>query len=355
MGPTGPQGRPGSIGPTGPQGVQGLQGVPGNIGPTGATGATGPTGTTGPTGVTGTTGATGPTGVTGATGPTGSTGATGPTGATGVAGADGTSVNILGSYDTYQELVAEHPQGAVNESYLVDGNLYVWSANSGSWVDVGNIKGPTGATGPQGEQGIQGIQGLQGPQGQIGPQGPQGVKGDTGDQGPQGEPGPSQIKTAYLVTFNNGTSAEGVPVGSNVRLPIDRAELNIQNLVTLDSTNELIKFNEIGYYKVTVIISARSLAVNTDFDETKDFLSIGLRLVGTDNIYVGASKWVYDEDYTQVVAQGIISVENVANEYELVNLGPQTMYLNTPDITDIQSTSYFTNSLVNIIVEFLGQ
>ncbi len=361
MGPTGPQGRPGIIGPTGPQGVQGIQGVPGRIGPTGATGPTGVTGATGVTGVigatgpTGATGVTGPTGATGATGPTGATGATGPVGPQGADGEDGSSVNILGSYDTYQALIAEHPQGAVNDAYLVDGDLYVWSANSGTWVDVGNIKGPTGATGPQGEQGIQGIQGLQGPQGAVGPQGPQGVKGDTGDQGPQGLPGPDLIKTAYLVTFNNGTSVDGVPVTSNDRLPIDRAELNTQNLVTLNSNDELIKFNQIGYYKVTVIISARSQPIDTDFDKTKDFLSIGFRLVGTDNIYIGASKWVYSEGYTQLVAQGIVSVESTANEYELVNLGPQTMYLNTPDITDVQSSSYFTNSLVNIVIEFLGK
>lgn len=358
MGPTGPQGRPGIIGPTGPQGVQGIQGVPGRIGPTGATGSTGvtgATGVTGPTGSTGATGVTGPTGATGVTGPTGATGATGPVGPQGADGEDGSSVNILGSYDTYQALIAEHPQGAVNDAYLVDGDLYVWSANSGTWVDVGNIKGPTGATGPQGEQGIQGIQGLQGPQGAVGPQGPQGVKGDTGDQGPQGLPGPDLIKTAYLVTFNNGTSADGVPVTSNDRLPIDRAELNTQNLVTLNSNDELIKFNQIGYYKVTVIISARSQPIDTDFDKTKDFLSIGFRLVGTDNIYIGASKWVYSEGYTQLVAQGIVSVESTANEYELVNLGPQTMYLNTPDINDVQSSSYFTNSLVNIVIEFLGK
>lgn len=322
---TGPQGCPG---PTGPQGVQGIQGIPG------------PTGVTGPTG---------------ATGATGATGVTGPTGPTGAAGIDGRSVNILGSYNTYTDLINEHPVGNINDSYLVGKDLYVWSANSKAWVDVGTIKGPKGDTGPQGEQGIQGVQGLPGVQGAIGPQGPQGVKGATGAQGPQGEPGPDEIKTAYLVTFNNGTTFEGIPVNSGERLPIDRAELNSKNIVTLDTGEELIKFNKIGYYKVTFIISARVLPANTDFDENKDFVTIGLRLVGTDNIYIGGSKWVYNEEYAQLVGQGIVAIDDISNEYELVNLSAQTIYLNTPDIKNIASISYFTNPIVNIIIEFLGK
>lgn len=57
------------------------------------------------------------------------------------------------------------------------------------------------------------------------------------------------MRSAYLVTFETGTSAEGIPVPEAARLPIDRSELDIGNLVTLDSNEETIKFNEIGYYK----------------------------------------------------------------------------------------------------------
>lgn len=153
-------------------------------------------------------------------------------------GSDGTSVNILGSYNSYSELKQAHPTGNVGDAYIVQGNMYVWSKEENDWIDVGDIQGPqgeagkdgsngksayqiwldngnvgteeeylaslkgekgdTGEQGPQGEQGPkgdtgatgekgeQGIQGEQGPQGEQGIQGP---KGDTGEQGIQGEKG----------------------------------------------------------------------------------------------------------------------------------------------------------------------
>ena len=55
------------------------------------------------------------------------------------------------------------------------------------------------------------------------------------------------------------------------------------------------------------------------------------------------------------MAQGIIAVENIANAYELVNLGNQTIRLNTPNLGDIQSGSYFTNSILTMVIEYLGR
>ena len=135
----------------------------------------------------------------------------GAKGEQGQKGEDGTSVTILGHYDTEAELIAEHPTGSPGDAYLVSGDLYVWNGNA--WEDVGSIQGPQGEQGiqgpkgdkgdkgntgdqgprgPQGEQGIQGIQGetgAQGPQGEQGLQGEQGPKGDTGEQGPKGDKG----------------------------------------------------------------------------------------------------------------------------------------------------------------------
>ena len=397
QGVQGIQGVPGPIGPTGPQGVQGIQGVKGatgptgSTGPTGTTGATGPVGVTGPTGATGATGvtgvtgvtgpigpqgiqgaqgiqgpqgvigATGPTGATGSTGATGATGPTGPTGATGESetiaigstitappgsaaavnhrkvgnqhilefviprGTDGTSVDILGTYSTYQDLVTEQPVGNMGDAYLVGTHLYVWSDKDNAWVDAGEIKGPKGDTGEKGEQ------------------------------GEQGDPGPNLIRSAYLVTYNDGTSAEGVPVPASARLPIDRTELSIDNIVTLDSNDETIKFNLIGHYKVTFVISGYSQKTDTDFRPDSDFMSIGFREIGTDNIYIGASKWNYNEIATQVTAQGILAVADASKLYELVNLGKETLYLASPDLKNISSDSYFTNSIVTIIIEYLGR
>ena len=121
------------------------------------TSAAGPTGATGPTGAPGTNGETGPTGA------SGTAGATGPTGATGT---PGTSVTILGEYADLAALQAAHPTGSPGDSYLVDsGDLYVWSANTSQWVDVGNIEGPTGPTGTAGA---------------TGPTGPAGAASDAG-------------------------------------------------------------------------------------------------------------------------------------------------------------------------------
>lgn len=69
-------------------------------------------------------------------------------GAQGDAGKDGTSVNILGSYETVEDLKLEHPTGNIGDAYLIAGDLYVWSENSNEWANVGTIQGP------KGEQGI---------------------------------------------------------------------------------------------------------------------------------------------------------------------------------------------------------
>lgn len=68
-------------------------------------------------------------------------------------GKDGTSVNILGSYDSLEELKQAHPTGNVGDAYIVQGNMYVWSAEDNTWVDVGNIQGPAGTNGKDGENG----------------------------------------------------------------------------------------------------------------------------------------------------------------------------------------------------------
>ena len=167
------------------------------------------TGTVGPIGPTGQTGPTGPTGATGGQGPKGDTGATGAVGPTGPKGQDGTGVSILGSYASEELLKQNHPTGNPGDAYLVNGNLYVWSATENDWDNVGTIQGPqgeqgsTGATGPTGapgKDGANGAVGATGPTGAtgaVGPTGPtgkdgtNGADGATGPTGPQGEQGPT--------------------------------------------------------------------------------------------------------------------------------------------------------------------
>lgn len=81
----------------------------------------------------------------------------------GTFGKDGTSVTILGSYNTLAELQAAHPTGSLGDAYMVSGDLYVW--NGSAWENVGQIQGPAGPQGPQGETGATGATGPQGAQG----------------------------------------------------------------------------------------------------------------------------------------------------------------------------------------------
>ena len=69
-------------------------------------------------------------------------------GTNGTNGQDGTSVTILGSYNTLAELEAAHPTGNVGDGYMVAGDLYVW--NGTAWQDVGQIQGPQGPAGQDG-------------------------------------------------------------------------------------------------------------------------------------------------------------------------------------------------------------
>jgi hypothetical protein len=171
----------GPQGPVGPQGIQGVQGEQGVQGPQGIQGVTGQNGT------------------------------------------DGTGVTILGSYANYAALVLAHPTGSIGDSYITDdtGHLWVWSATSSSWVDVGQIVGPQGPVGPQG---------IQGPQGEQGIQGPQGIQGIQGIQGPSGslfaQTGNSTIISGTTVesTLINGgvgtlsVPANGFQIGDSFRL-----------------------------------------------------------------------------------------------------------------------------------------
>jgi hypothetical protein len=141
----------------------------------------------------------------------GPAGPPGPQGVQGIDGADGVGVDILGSYNSFADLTSAHPTGNVGDAYLVNGNLYVWSVNSGRWENVGNIQGP---------QGVQGVQGVKGDPGPIGPQGIQGVIGDLGPAGPVGPlgpigpPGPQSltiIPFASRTASRTGTNTAGNP------------------------------------------------------------------------------------------------------------------------------------------------
>ena len=151
-------------------------------------------------------------GDTGATGSKGDKGDTGPAGAKGDTGATGTGITIKGSYDTYEELVHDHPTGNVGDCYLVNGSLYVWNTNA--WENVGSIKGEKGDTGSQGVKGDTGATGPQGVKGDTGATGATGATGSKGDKGDKGD---------------TGATGRGSDEEAGWKLPVDK----IQTTTTL--------------------------------------------------------------------------------------------------------------------------
>ena len=209
--------------------IKGNKGDKGDTGEKGDTGDTGAKGDTGNTGATGATGEKGEQGPNGDTGNTGATGDTGPTGATGDTGATGAGLTIKGSYNTYEELIHDHPTGNPGDCYLVNGFLYVWNENT--WENVGNIKGDTGDTGAKGDTGDTGVKGdtgdtgatgakgdtgdtgVKGDTGDTGDTGPQGVKGDTGNTGAKGDTGDTGAKGDTGVKGDTGDTGDTGPQG----------------------------------------------------------------------------------------------------------------------------------------------
>jgi hypothetical protein len=107
----------------------------------------------------------------GVRGPKGDTGPIGPAGPT---GPTGQGITIKAAVSSYDEL--PYP-GNSCESYLVNGDLYIWDDKTEDWVFIGKLNGPQGATGPKGDTGATGPRGATGPTGS---------KGDTGPTGPAG-------------------------------------------------------------------------------------------------------------------------------------------------------------------------
>ena len=173
---------------------------------------------------------------------------------------------------------------------------------------------------------------------------------------PKGQPGKEgTIKSAYLVTFNDETHPNGIEVNPNNNIPLERLELDVSNIILLDSTNNLIKFNIPGYYKITFIVNAYPKVHTTDFDSTKDIVAIGFRETGTDHIYVGISSFIYNGEAGLVTSTGIISVVDTAVTYELANIGNYPIHLDSPLQANIKTKSYFANPLVVLTIDYLGR
>lgn len=94
----------------------------------------------------------------------------GPEGPQGEKGDPGTSLKILGSFNSVQEIELEFPEGSeLDGGFLIGEEYYYWNILTETWENAGPL------------QGAKGDKGDTGPQGPAGPQGPQGIKGDSGN------------------------------------------------------------------------------------------------------------------------------------------------------------------------------
>jgi hypothetical protein len=109
---------------------------------------------------------------------------------------------IDGSYDSYEELVANHPVGRPGDAYIIGKDLWVWDQDKMDWDNVGQISGPQGLPGEPGAMGPTGATGAAGEPGATGATGAAGEPGATGATGAAGEPG---------ATGSAGPGARGIP------------------------------------------------------------------------------------------------------------------------------------------------
>ena len=138
-------------------------------------------------------------------------GEVGPQGERGPQGEHGTSIKLLGTVFSVEELETYIPLAQPGDTYMVeDGDCYTFTGYE--FTNVGRIKGPKGDQGEAGKDGVDGkdftydmftyeqLEALRGPrgekgeQGAQGPQGKQGFAGLDGATGPQGERGPKGDK-----------------------------------------------------------------------------------------------------------------------------------------------------------------
>ncbi len=315
---------PGPTGPTGPQGEQGLQGEQGIQGPTGLQGIQGLRGERGEIGP---------------QGPQGPRGEQGPQGARGT---DGTSVTILGNYDSYQQLIQAHQTGSPGNSYLVGNDLYVWSQESASWVNVGTIRGPQGETGPTGPRGLKGEIGPTGPQGKTGPQ------GIAGPQGPQGIPGTLNIPTSVIITTSEGYS-KNHEVASNEAIPLEIKMLDTDSTLYLSSVNNTITFLKEGTFLVIFTVLAKTKSQPTS-EKNPNIISIGLRKWNEPTVYAGCSLWGNSSTPTLLIGYGTINAQ-YRDLFEIVNTGTASFILEGPTSDELATESSLASPLVNLLIQ----
>ena len=201
----------------------------------------------------------------------------GPTGPRGV------GLQILGSYNSLDELLKHHPTGKPGECYIVAGILYIWNDDDKLWFASGNIVGPTGSkgekgdagpigpTGPNGEKGEQGIQGLTGsigptgpkgdsglagPTGPTGPKGDSGLDGPTGPTGPKGTLGPTSYDVIAFASFKDTTEATTASITTMRLIP------GVSDIISIPNDKD-VNIKRTGVFEITLCGRISGVTNNT--------------------------------------------------------------------------------------------
>ena len=160
----------------------------------------------------------------------------------GPTGPRGKGIEILDSYDTYEELLEKHPKGNSGNCYLIGDILYIWNQDKKEWMATESIKGPTG---PSGIQGPKGDIGPKGDKGDIGPTGPKGEQGEIGPTGPKGNMGPTSYSTIGFIRYASTTESTDAYIYTYRIIPGTANIIQIKN-------NKDITINNTGLFEITV-------------------------------------------------------------------------------------------------------
>ncbi len=274
----------------------------------------------------------GPKGDDGPTGPKGEKGETGPAGPK---GNDGTSVTILGNYDTVEQLKRNHPKGIAGQSYLVGDNLYVWSDESDDWIDVGIIRGP------------------QGVEGKTGPTGPKGEQGPKGDTGPKGEDAPINLPAALFLTTSEDLDNGTYIVEPDENFPLALKTMDTDSLFYINSDNNTITFFKKGIYRIDFsVIAHPTLPVSPQAGS--NIISVGFKKVGESTVYAGISVRANNTDSVLVNGSGVINLTYDREWFELANLGKYSVIVESPSVDDLITESSLVTPAVSILIQKIG-
>lgn len=223
----------------------------------------------------------------------GEQGPEGPMGPQGPKGEDGTSVKILGSVPTVEDLVANELQEN-GDGFIVEENGHLFVFNGNDFVDAGEIKGPQGEKGEQGEKGKsaydiaveEGFEGdvdewldsLVGKDGAAGQQGEQGPKGEDGKDGKDGTFDPAALFSELLTDEKTiiGAINELFNLLKNIQKPEEPEEPEVDSNTMYYGYISFEKFDVRDFSNITLdMIQDETSSIKTT-EGTLEKVSVGV-------------------------------------------------------------------------------